>query len=75
MPYGRNESRSFSFFPKNRDREIIKKKAKETMGTCFQNFKGTLYKNIILEDKEPKWDDDEYPPEEFLGGFQGVQAN
>jgi hypothetical protein len=30
------------------------------MGICFKNFKGTLYKNFILEDKEPNWDGDEY---------------
>jgi hypothetical protein len=36
------------------------KKTKETMGTCFKNFKLTLYQKFILEDKEPNWDGDEY---------------
>jgi hypothetical protein len=30
------------------------------MGTCFENFKLTLYQKFILEDKEPNWDGDEY---------------
>jgi hypothetical protein len=42
------------------DMEQIKKKIKETMGTCFKNFKLTLYQKFILEDKEPNWDGDEY---------------
>ena len=35
-------------FPTEYDRELVKKKAKEIMGTCFKNFKGTLYKNFVL---------------------------
>ena len=35
-------------FPAEYDRELVKKKAKEIMGTCFKNFKGTLYKNFVL---------------------------
>jgi hypothetical protein len=46
--------RKFFTFPNNQE------KTKETMGTCFKNFKGTLYKNFILEDKELNWDGDEY---------------
>ena len=38
------------------DRELVKKKAKEIMGTCFKNFKGTLYKNFVLQNKEPDFD-------------------
>jgi hypothetical protein len=34
----------FFTFPKDCDREQVKKKTKEIMGTCFKNFKGTLYK-------------------------------
>ena len=26
------------------------------MGTCFKNFKGTLYKNFVLQNKEPDFD-------------------
>jgi hypothetical protein len=26
------------------DKEVVKKKAKEIMGTCFKNYKGALYK-------------------------------
>ena len=33
------------------DRGLVKKKAKEIMGTCFKNFKGTLYKNFVLKIK------------------------
>jgi hypothetical protein len=47
-------------FPNGIDMEPIKKKTKETMGTCFKNFKGILYKNFILKDKEPNWDEGEY---------------
>ena len=35
-------------FPAEYDRELVKKKAKEIMGICFENFKGTLYKNFVL---------------------------
>ena len=42
------------------DKELVKKKAKEIMGTCFKTFKGTLYKKFILEDKVPNWDGEEY---------------
>ena len=49
MTYGRNGSQGY-------DKEQVKKKAKEIMGTCFKTFKGTLYKKFILEDKEPNWD-------------------
>ena len=47
-------------FPPSYDKEQVKKKAKEIMGTCFKTFKGTLYKKFILEDKEPNWDGGEY---------------
>ena len=47
-------------FPRDYDKEQVKKKAKEIMGTCFKTFKGTLYKKFILEDKEPNWDGGEY---------------
>ena len=40
-------------FPAEYDRELVKKKAKEIMGTCFKNFKGTLYKKFVLQNKEP----------------------
>jgi hypothetical protein len=30
------------------------------MGTCFKNFKRTLYKNLILKEEEPNWDDEPY---------------
>ena len=40
-------------FPTEYDKELVKKKAKEIMGTCFKNFKGTLYKNFVLQNKEP----------------------
>ena len=26
------------------------------MGTCFKNFKGILYKNFFLQNKEPDFD-------------------
>jgi hypothetical protein len=42
------------------DREQVKKKAKEIMGTCFKTFKGTLYKKYVLEGKEPYFDGGEY---------------
>ena len=45
-------------FPAEYDRELVKKKAKEIMGTCFKNFKGTLYKNFVLQNKEPDFDVD-----------------
>jgi hypothetical protein len=34
-------------FPMEYDKEVVKK-AKEITGTCFKNFKGTLYKNFVL---------------------------
>jgi hypothetical protein len=40
--------------------EQTKKKTKETIRTCFKNFKLTLYQKFNLEDKEPNWDGDEY---------------
>ena len=47
-------------FPQDYDKEQVKKKAKEIMGTCFKTFKGTLYKKFILEHKETNWDGGEY---------------
>ena len=44
------------FHVPNGDKELVKKKAKEIMGTCFKNFKGTLYKNFVLQNKEPDFD-------------------
>jgi hypothetical protein len=35
-------------FPIEYDKAVVKKKAKEIMGTCFKNFKGTLYKHFVL---------------------------
>ena len=43
-------------FPAEYDRELVKKKAKEIMGTCFNNFMGTLYKNFVLQNKELDFD-------------------
>ena len=42
------------------DKELVKKKAKEIMGTCFKNFKGTLYKNFVLQNKGPDFDGVEF---------------
>jgi hypothetical protein len=47
-------------FPQDFDKEQVKKKAKEIMGTCLKTFKWTLYKKFILEGKEPNWDGGEY---------------
>jgi hypothetical protein len=47
-------------FPVDYDREQVKKKAKEIMGTCFKTFKGTLYKKYVLEGKELDFDGGEY---------------
>ena len=30
------------------------------MGTCFKNFKGTLYKNFVLQNKEPDFDGEQF---------------
>ena len=35
-------------FPTEYHNEVVKKKVKEIMRTCFKNFKGTLYKNFVL---------------------------
>ena len=43
-------------FPTGYDKELVKKKAKEIMGTCFKNFKATLYKNFVLQNKELDFD-------------------
>ena len=43
-------------FPAEYDSKLVKKKAKEIMETCFKNFKGTLYKNFVLQNKEPDFD-------------------
>ena len=43
-------------FPTEHDKEVVQKKAKEIMGTCFKNFKGILYKNFFLQNKEPDFD-------------------
>ena len=43
-------------FPQDYNKEQVKKKAKEIMRTCFKNFKGTLYKNFVLQNKEPDFD-------------------
>ena len=47
-------------FPTEYDKELVKKKAKEIMGTCFKNFKGTLYENFVLQNKEPDFDGGEF---------------
>ena len=47
-------------FPQDYDKEQVKKKAKEIMGTCFKTFKGILYKKFILENTEPNWDGGQY---------------
>ena len=38
------------------DKELVKKKAKEIIGICFKNFKRTLYKNFVLQNKESDFD-------------------
>ena len=43
-------------FPMEYDKEVVKKKTKEIMGTCFKNFKRTLYKNFVLQNKELDFD-------------------
>ena len=53
---------------------VIKKKAKEIMGTCFKTFKGTMYKKFILEDKETNWDGGEHQVEGLLAQIQAIQA-
>jgi hypothetical protein len=55
-----NKIPQYFTFPQDYDKEQVKKKAKEIMGTCFKTFKGTLYKKFILEGKEPNWDGGEY---------------
>jgi hypothetical protein len=48
-------------FPKGLcDREQIKEKNKRNHGDMLQEFQGGMYKNFILDDKEPNWDGDEY---------------
>ena len=47
------------------DRELVKKKAKEIMGTWFKNFKGTLYKNFVLQNKEPDFDGGQFSKQDF----------
>ena len=47
-------------FPRDYDKEQVKKKAKEIMGTCFKTFKGTLYKKFVLQGKKSNWDGGEY---------------
>ena len=43
-------------FPTEYDKELIKKKAKEIIGTYFKNIKETLYKNFVLQNKELDFD-------------------
>ena len=52
-------------FPTEYDRELVKKKAKEIMGTCFKNFKRTLYKNFVLQNKEPDFDGGWFSKQDF----------
>jgi hypothetical protein len=46
----------FFTFPRDCDMEIMRKKAKQTMGPCFKKFKLKLSKDFILACKEPRWD-------------------
>jgi hypothetical protein len=56
--------------PMEYDKELVKKKAKETMGTYFKTFKGKLYKDFILENKEPDFDGGQYTKQEFWQDFK-----
>jgi hypothetical protein len=53
-------------FPVDYDREQVKKKVKEIMGTCFKTFKGTLYKKYVLEVKVTDFDGGEYTKQRDL---------
>ena len=48
------------------DKEVVKKKAKEIMETCFKNFKGTLYKNFVLQNKEADFDGGQFNKQKDL---------
>ena len=52
-------------FPMEYDKEVVKK-AKEIMGTCFKNFKGTLYKSFVLQNKEPDFDGGQFSKQKDL---------
>jgi hypothetical protein len=30
------------------------------LGTCFKNFKGTLYREFVFNNKETNWDEEPY---------------
>jgi hypothetical protein len=53
-------------FPNGVCKELVKKKAKETMGTCFKTFKGKLYREFILKNKEPDFDGGHYTKQKEL---------
>jgi hypothetical protein len=60
----------FFTFPKDCDTETIKKRTKMIIGIFFKNFKGSLYREFVINNKEPKI---KSHAEGLLGGFQGLK--